>query len=107
MSKLHEASRSCSKLKSAPIQGKTHILFPTIYFDRCFGNQLIFKPRGLPHTAKIGKISVIINLAWYSQARYYSEQCDSFCVVRDPMQRLISHMRMLHRFEQVLVSLFN
>jgi len=36
-----------------------------------------------------------------SLARYYSEQCDSFCVVRDPMQRLISHMRMYHRFEQV------
>ncbi|CAE7575921.1 unnamed protein product [Symbiodinium sp. CCMP2456] len=34
-----------------------------------------------------------------SLARYYSEQCDSFCIVRDPMQRLISHMRMYHNLQ--------
>ncbi|CAE7599925.1 hypothetical protein AK812_SmicGene34061 [Symbiodinium microadriaticum] len=36
-----------------------------------------------------------------SLVRYFREECDSFCIVRDPLERMISQLKFVYKLEQV------
>ena len=36
-----------------------------------------------------------------SEVRYFTEECDSFCIVRDPLERMISQLKFVFKLDQV------